>query len=129
MQRMDTALTQLQRFWIDYGKSFDEVCLGDLGVSESMRTIWDAMSTCWWLEDIVAHSAPSKQHETALLSLYGHLKEDLALKPWPDPSYQQQPPTQRWPTDAGMVHFYKVWWKKVYTAAHSPAFGYASRQC
>ena len=37
MQRMDTALTQLQHFWIDYGKSFDAACLGNLGVSKDMQ--------------------------------------------------------------------------------------------
>jgi hypothetical protein len=46
MQRKDTALTQLQHFWIDYAKSVHEACFGALGV---LQDNWDAMPTCWQL--------------------------------------------------------------------------------
>ena len=36
MQRKDTALTQLQRFWMDYAKSVHETCFGALGVCKTI---------------------------------------------------------------------------------------------
>ena len=86
--------------------------MGNLGVSEDMRAIWEAMSVCFWLVDAVTSNAPEERHLEALTRLYSHLKPDLMKKPWPSPAYRQNPPQRQWPTSKGIIHYYKIWWGK-----------------
>ena len=80
------------------------------------------MSVCFWLVDIVEAPGPRQAHVDALLRLYDHLKEDLELKPWPPADYGQNPSRQEWPNKKGIVHYYKIWWSKIYRAAREADF-------
>ena len=56
LERIDTAFCNLQRLWKALAEAFQQICLGDLGVSSEMQEIQQAMSVCWWLTSWPARS-------------------------------------------------------------------------
>ncbi len=127
LAHMDAGLTQLQHFWRTFAADFEQCCLGDIGVSTDMQQIFDAMATCWWLEDVVQIPRPTSRHEEALVTLWDHLKADMRKKSWPPAEYRQSPTTQQWPNRRGIVEFYRKWWQQVHAAAHSPSMVFRER--
>lgn len=119
MDRIDTAVCHLQRFWKAFAEAFEEVCLGDVGVSREMQEIQQAMSVCWWLPDIVAEPLPSPRHEMAVLALYERVLPDLRARPWPPADYRV---TQAWPNRRGVVVFFRRWWAAIHKAAAANEF-------
>ena len=119
LERIDTAICHLQRFWNAFADSFQDLCLGDMGISQEMQEIQQAMSVCWWLPDIVATRCPSAHHEKAVVALYDHVLPDLKARPWPPAEYNV---IKAWPNRRGIVIFYRRWWKKIHDAAAANEF-------
>ncbi len=100
---LGTGLGQLQPFWQMWAEDFATCCLGDVGVSREMQEMFEAMSVCWWLEDVVRLPAPWGEHHEALVRLHHHRKGDLKLRPWPPPTFHQDPPQQEGPHERGLT--------------------------
>ena len=95
-KNIDEGLSHLLYFWRCYKEEFEKYCLGETGITATLRDILEQMSIAWWLPDVLSldqncyhinrffalsrmytnTEAPNEQWVGALKYLYNPIKGD-----------------------------------------------------
>ena len=97
-KNIDEGLSHLLYFWRCYKEEFEKYCLGETGITATLRDILEQMSIAWWLPDVLSLEQPDQSHLDAMWNLYhNHLRTDLLRRPWPPEDFPMTPPAKLWP--------------------------------